>query len=174
MAIQGFFDLTTPLHLLQKLEREYEAWKTDPLNVDRAWNFFVMAEHLPDWLGQTGPKALGGHKITKFKRDRALTRICAHLANGAKHFKPREKPTERLNTSVEQTVRENTRWGEPDWVEEDWIGEEPALRVYLTPDEQAALQRDGVPAVSQDLDALWLAGHIMAFWRAWPALHTRP
>jgi hypothetical protein len=75
MAMHGFFELTTPHHLLQKLTREYEEWKKDPLNVDRAWNFFVTAEHLPDWLAQTDPKALAGSGIKKFKRAQPLARL---------------------------------------------------------------------------------------------------
>lgn len=91
MPMEGFFDLMTPHHLLQKLAREYEEWKKDPLNVDRAWNFFVTAEHLPDWLGRTNSQALGGLRIEEFKRAQPLTRICAHLANGGKHFRPNPK-----------------------------------------------------------------------------------
>jgi hypothetical protein len=98
------------------------------VNVDLAWNFFVTAEHLPDWLGRKNPRALEGYGIEKFKRHRALTRICAQLANGAKHFIPITKPAERLNTSVDRAVREHTGWVEP-----GWVGEDPALRVYLHP-----------------------------------------
>jgi hypothetical protein len=165
MAMRGIFDLTTPHHLLQKLTREYEEWKKDPLNVDRAWNFFVTAEHLPHWLAQPDPKALGGSSIKKFKRAQPLTRICAHLANGAKHFRPTEKPAEMLNTSVDRTVREVTGYVEDGYIEDGYYAEEPALRVYLTPPELAALQRDGVPVTAAGIDALWLAARVLEFWQ---------
>jgi hypothetical protein len=61
-----------------------------------------------------------------------------------------------------------TGYAEDDYAE-DYFAEEPALRVYLTPDEQAALGRD-----TADVDALGLADRIMEFWWAWPALNTRP
>ena len=163
MAMEGFFELRTPHDLLQKLEREYAQWKANPLNVDLAWNFFVTAEHLPDWLGRTNSQALGGRRIEDFKRDQPITRICHHLANGGKHFRPNPK----WNTSVARTVRENTGWVEPGWIEEGWVGEEPALRVYLTPKERTELKLD-----SEDIDALWLAARIMEFWQVWPALRT--
>jgi hypothetical protein len=166
MPMQGFFNLMTPNHLLQKLAREYEAWKEAPLDVDVAWNFFVTAEHLPDWLAQADPKALGGYRITTFKRAHALTRICAHLANGAKHFRPREKPAEQLNTSVDHAVREVTGYVEDGYIEDGYYAEELALRVHLTPDELVALQRDGVPITAADIDALWLAARVLAFWQA--------
>jgi hypothetical protein len=50
MQLYRFYDLKTPRDLLRKLEREHDRWKADPLNVDLAWNFFVTAEHLPDWI----------------------------------------------------------------------------------------------------------------------------
>jgi hypothetical protein len=55
MAMEGFFNLQTPEHLLHKLEWEYTQWRDDPMNTYRAWNFFVTAEHLPAGLAQAGP-----------------------------------------------------------------------------------------------------------------------
>jgi hypothetical protein len=166
MQLYKFFDLKTPEDLLRKLEREYDGWKAAPLNVDLAWNFFVTAEHLPDWIyyqdmpisGTARPDLLDGQTPNDFTRDRArpLLRICSHLANGGKHFHLRD----RNLTSVERTVRENTRWIDPRWVAPEWVGEQPALRVYLAPDEQAALGRG-----SADVNALWLAVRVLEFWR---------
>ena len=163
--MHGFFELKTPTDLLHKLEREYERWKSDPSNVDLAWNFFVTAEHLPDWLGRThsGSPLLGGDGINKFRTDRPFLRICSHLANGGKHLVPRPDQ----HTSVDHTVREMTGFVEPGFVEKGFFAEEPALRVYLTPNELTALGRD-----TADVDALWLTDRIMEFWQAWPALRT--
>ena len=47
LTMLGLFDLTTPEHLLNKLEREYERLKENPADADHAFNFFVTAEHLP-------------------------------------------------------------------------------------------------------------------------------
>jgi hypothetical protein len=165
--MHGLFHLQTPLDLLHKLEREYERWKADPVNVDLAWNFFVTAEHLPDWMGRThtGPPLLGGESIEKFKTDRPLLRICSHLANGGKHLIPRADQ----HTSVDRTVREMTSFVKPGFVEKGYFAEEPALRVYLTPNEMTALRRD-----TADVDALWLADRIMELYQAWPALNTKP
>jgi hypothetical protein len=99
MPMEGFFEMITPAHLLQKLEREYEAWRQEPLNTDRAWNFFITAEHLPDWLVRTDSQSLGGLKITTFKRQTPLLRICSHLANDGKHF----RPSTTQHTSVAST-----------------------------------------------------------------------
>jgi hypothetical protein len=165
--MHGFFELKTPTDLLHKLEREYERWKADPLNVDLAWNFFVTAEHLPDWLGRThtGSPLLGGDSINKFRTERPLLRICSHLENGGKHLTPNSKQ----HSSVDHAVCEMTGVFEDGVFEDDVFADKPALRVYLTPNEQAALGRD-----TADVEALWLAGRIMEFWQAWPALNTKP
>jgi hypothetical protein len=170
LAMEGFFELHTAHDLLQKLVREYAQWKDAPLNVDRAWNFFVTAEHLPDWIywqdaPKTRPDLLDEKTPRQFKHTHPLTRICSHLASGGKHLYLKDSH----HDSVERTVRENTRWVEPDWIEDDWIGEEPALRVYLTLKERTELKLD-----SGDIDALWLAARITEFWQTWPALHTGP
>jgi hypothetical protein len=103
-----------PEHLLHKLEWEYAQWQEDPLNTYRAWNFFATAEHLPDWLARTGPRALGGFRISAFRRSTPLLRICSHLASGARHFRPGPE-----HTSVASTHRREG-WIEPRWISEDW------------------------------------------------------
>jgi hypothetical protein len=154
MTMEGFFDLQTPEHLLRKLEREHERWKADPLNADMAWNFFVTAEHLPDWLARTGPKLLGGFSIENFRRNQPLMRVCSHLASGGKHFRANPK----RHMSVKGTGREDD-FVEEDFVEDDFI-EDPELLVYLTPDERHALKQG-----DDSVRALWLAGEVLAFWQ---------
>jgi hypothetical protein len=166
--MQGFFYLKTPEDLLHKLEREYEKVKQNPADVDHAFNFFVTAEHLPDWLynqdmptsGIPRPDLLDNKRPGDFKNTHAVLRVCSHLANGGKHFHlddPRHQ-------SIQRAVLENTRWVWSGWVDEDWVGEEPLLRVYLTPGEVAALQGAGVPIASEDIDARWLATRVLEFW----------
>lgn len=166
MQLYKFFDLKDPRNLLRKLEREYDRWKADPLNVDFAWNFFVTAEHLPDWIyyqdmpttGTERPDLLDGQKPYDFKMAlmRPALRICSHLANGAKHF----HLTNINLTSVGDTVREMTGYIEDGYIEDDYFAEELMLRVHLTPQEQTALGRD-----SADVDALALASWVLEFWR---------
>jgi hypothetical protein len=152
MAMEGFFDLQTPEDLLHKLEWEYAQWQGDPLSTYRAWNFFVTAEHLPDWLARTGPRLPKIFGINVFKHDNPLLRICSHLANGGKHFRPRPD----RHTSVAST-RQQAGWVKPGWVKPGWV-ELPALIVDLTPDEQQALA-----SPSASVDALSLAADVLTF-----------
>ncbi len=153
MATEGLFDLQTPEDLLRKLEWEYTQWQDDPLNTYRAWNFFVTAEHLPDWrAARPGPQLPKGFSHKKFKKENPLLRICSHLANGGKHFRPKAE-----HTSVAST-RRRQGWVEDGWVEREWI-EHEALMVDLTPDEQQALS-----SASASIEALSLAADVLAFW----------
>lgn len=154
MPMEGFFEMTTPTHLLQKLEREYEAWRQEPLNTDRAWNFFITAEHLPDWLARTASQSLGGLKITAFKRQTPLLRICSHLANGGKHF----RHSTAQHTSVAST-RQQKGWASPGWVSSG-CATTPALMVDLTPEEQQAFS-----SAEASIEALNLAADVLAFWQ---------
>ena len=134
-----FYDLKTPKDLLGKLEREYERWQADPLNVDLAWNFFVTAEHLPDWVyyqdkpttGKERPDLLDGQNYHDFKMDRTRPklRICSHLANGGKHFHLR-------NTNLTSVTGTHVQggWVPLGWAPEGWVPL-PALMVDLTPCE---------------------------------------
>ncbi len=47
---QGFFEIKTPQDLLDKLKREYMHLQKSTLNQDIAFNFFITAEHISDWL----------------------------------------------------------------------------------------------------------------------------
>jgi hypothetical protein len=173
MAMHNFFDLQTPEDLLRKVEREYERWKADPLNADFAWNFFVTAEHLRDWIyyqdmpttGKKRPDLLDHKAPGDFKDTHLETRICSHLANGAKHFHLREE----RHHSVERTARAMSGWVEDGYVEDGWVGKAPVLQVSVTPDEQAALHWDAA-----ERDALWFAARVLEFWQARLVLHTRP
>ncbi len=163
MQLYEFYDLKTPRDLLRKLEREYERWKADPLNVDLAWNFFVTAEHLPDWIyhqdmptsGKKRPDLLDGKTPRPFKQAYPWTRICSHLANGGKHFHLDDKKLDSVTST-----RQRPGWVSSKWVSSRWAPT-PALMVDLTPDEQQALS-----LAEASIGALNVADGVLAFWQA--------
>ena len=79
----GVFELRSPADLLAKLGRELERLRAAPNNVDHAFNFFVTAEHMLDWL-YPGDE----HKATRadLRKQEPLLQLVSHLASGAKHF----------------------------------------------------------------------------------------
>jgi hypothetical protein len=73
--------------------------KNDPLKPDAAFNFFVTAEHMLDWVY---PKRHNQAKRKAEKQRSVLLQICSHLANGAKHFEvedPQHKSVESTETA---------------------------------------------------------------------------
>jgi hypothetical protein len=46
----GFFTLQTAHDLFAKLQREFDRLSARPTDIDVAWNFFVTADHLVDWV----------------------------------------------------------------------------------------------------------------------------
>ena len=84
MDTVGIFGLSTPKDLLDKLRHDFNVLKNHE-TAYAAFNFFVTAEHLVDWLhpqDRTEREALRGDP---------LLALVSHLANGAKHFGPLNK-----------------------------------------------------------------------------------
>jgi len=71
-----FGDLLNTTNLLAKVEHDLERLRRNPTDAYAAFDFFVTAEHLPDWAGSP----------TGFRSSNPLLRVVSHVANGAKHF----------------------------------------------------------------------------------------
>ena len=81
-GFKGFFQLRVPQDLFAKMRYDYERMRREPLNAYPAFDFFVTANHLVDWIWPSS-----GRKQQKLDRAAdAIARICEHLADGAKHF----------------------------------------------------------------------------------------
>jgi hypothetical protein len=133
----SFFQLKTPVQLFEKLESDLKALSKAESDAYLAFNFFVTAEHLPDWLGQ--------RPLVKMH---ALLRVVSHIANGAKHF----TVDPHRHSSVNATARETYA--------EDYADNycQDSLFVYLSAEEANAL---GKPAYN----VLELGRLIIDFWR---------
>lgn len=96
------FELRTPRHLLDKALHDLGRLRDNHLNAYAAFDFFVTARHIPDWV----------YPHDASKRDALFAqhvelRICRHLADGAKHFflnNPRHR-------QVQGTARRHDPWG---------------------------------------------------------------
>ncbi len=82
-TIDGVFELKNPVDLYKKLEWEYSQLIKNPTDCYTAYNFFVTAEHIPDWLF---PKRENKIERKNIKNKDIVLQICSHIANGAKHF----------------------------------------------------------------------------------------
>lgn len=88
--VKGFFEMQTAQDLLGKLNREYAQLQTSPLNQDIAFNFFITAEHISDWL-YTGYAPQMKSSREKLRNENVCLQVCSHIANGSKHFKTEAK-----------------------------------------------------------------------------------
>ena len=98
------FRLQGPQDLFQKLKHEYVTLNSNPTDSYGAYNFFVTAWHLLDWLY---PGDANKSVRSKLRGSEPLLQVLDHLASGAKHFEIDPK----RHTSVRKTG------GPPSWAE---------------------------------------------------------
>jgi len=79
----GAFGLTTPGELLTKMKHDYEKLKAAPFDPYLAFNFFVTAECMLDWLKPGKSNQLIRENL---RNSEILLQITSHIASGAKHF----------------------------------------------------------------------------------------
>lgn len=134
-----FFELNSPAQLFRKMESDLAELVASSSDSHLAFNFFVTAEHLPDWLHQRS-----------LVRKHALLRVVSHLANGAKHFRLDPKRHHSVDgTSIERYAEEG--YADPGYFEEP-------LLIHLSPDEATEL---GQPVIEVPV----LGALVLAFWR---------
>lgn len=143
--MKGLFNLNTPESLVKKLLFEFQNFSERPDDSYQAFNFFVTAEHIPDWIHEK-----------ELRKAEPILRICSHLANGAKHFE-----VDRHH-SVNYTEKELYAAG--GYFAEDYV-EEP-LVVYLSEREAEELGKVNIRAIQ-------LAEMIVDYWsRRFPDVNT--
>ena len=122
---KGFAELQVPRDLVNKLEYDLERVLKSPQDQYAAFDFFVTAEHIVDWIHPNDKKAR-----YKIRYNSSLLKITSHIANGVKHF----EATAPHHQSV-KTV-EKTRYAETGYVEEGYF--EDHLIVHLTEEEKSS------------------------------------
>jgi hypothetical protein len=144
---RGFTDaLQEPLDLLAKMEHDFARLQAQPDDPFAAFDFFVAAEHMPDWRYPSDPLARSAIR----KRDPGRT--VSHLASGAKHF----EATDPRHGSVAGVERE------PDY------GTSVLGRARLGEMRLGSMGRPALIVTMVDgrrVDALELATLILAYWR---------
>ncbi|MBA4066098.1 MAG: hypothetical protein C0501_20740 [Isosphaera sp.] len=94
MSFSGLFELKTPADLFRKLEHDLRRLEADALDAYAAFDFFVTAEHMLDWVYPDDPDARAAARQSD-----PLLEVCSHLANGSKHF----RATHPRHRSVDDT-----------------------------------------------------------------------
>jgi len=80
---KGFIELNNVTDYWEKLLHDYDELKKSDEDAYKAFNFFVTAYHLLDWIFE------GKYPEERTKLNNIpLLKICSHIANGIKHFEP--------------------------------------------------------------------------------------
>lgn len=143
----GFINLHTEHDLLKKLLFDFERLKSDPNNTYIAFDFFVTASHIADWLVKGN-----GRAAKEYRKQHIILKVCNHLGCGGKHF----AITDPQHDSVISTKK--SKYVEDGYVEEGYF-EEP-LEILL---DQVQAKELGV---SNPVSVLALAEIAVNFWKS--------
>ena len=92
---KGFGDLQTVVDLFSKLEHDLGRMKKSPDNTYAAFDYFVTAEHMIDWMY---PNEKDSCIRSDLRKNVRMLEIVSHLANRNKHF----QATHDRHKSVEE------------------------------------------------------------------------
>lgn len=108
MTMRGLFQLQSAHDLLAKLRHDYGRLREAPNDPYVAFDFFVTAEHLLDWVY---PGALGRSSRTAERDSHAILQVISHLATGAKHMVPED----RRHVSVQHADVASSTYGDAEY-----------------------------------------------------------
>ena len=84
--------------LLTKLQSDLAKLRDRPADAYLAYNLFVTAEHMLDWVWPGNPGGAAALEREKVRQSEALLQVVSHLATGAKHFQPNPKKHHSVKT----------------------------------------------------------------------------
>ena len=154
--MKGIFELNTPKDLLEKLRFDLHQLEKDPTNTYLAFNFFVTAEHMKDWLYPGKANKAGRESL---ENSSILLQVCSHVANGAKHFQVEAKH----HSSVAATDKAGGYWGSRYWASNYW-----PRRYFAKGRLTITLQGDAEQQLGSSIGALELAHRVIEFWEQRP------
>lgn len=152
--VRGFFQLNQPKDLLPKLEVDLRRVSDTPSDPCPAFDFFVTAEHILDWLH---PGEDGKPMRTAARQNEPLLQVVSHIATGAKHMVPEAKH----HLSVTDAEAVGSVYGGEEYGKGAY-GKGP-LVIHL---DQATAAKLGYSSIT----TLGFARHVLDYWKARPEL----
>ncbi len=141
---KGFIELRNVDDYWKKLNFDFENLKQDDENVYVAFNFFVTAYHLIDWIFE------GQYTEERTVLNRKpIVKLCNHVANGIKHFETKAK----RHNSVDEIKKD--RYIEEGYVAEGYV--ESPIVIYL--------DDNMIPEFGESIKIAELAEKVMKFWK---------
>lgn len=142
----GFAELRRPRDLVEKLQHDYERLAANSGDTYAAFDFFITAEHILDWLH---PDRTGKASREAERGSSPLLEVTSHIANGAKHFV--------ASGTQHNSVRGIEQQGYADGYAEPGYFEEPIV-VKLSPNEATFFG-------TTELEAVVLAKRVLEYWQ---------
>jgi hypothetical protein len=143
----GIFTLHTVADLLAKLQHDHGRLHRAADDAFAAFDFFVTAEHLPEWMDPPRPD---------LRQSDPLLQVVSHIASGAKHFEVSDK----RHRSVAASGRQGRYWPARYFPRRYWGKYWGVDTLYVELDGDAAAMLG--PRVS----AVKLADKVLDFWTA--------
>src|SRR3954467_352291 len=112
MAQKGIFQLKTAVDLAAKMQHDLGRMRSSSTDAYSAFDFFVAARHLPEWLFPSDRSAQEAFFV-----QHADFRVCRHLADGGKRF----EATHPQHQQVAETHKSAGAWGS------SWRGWNPGV-----------------------------------------------
>ncbi|PIQ20125.1 MAG: hypothetical protein COW65_16815 [Cytophagales bacterium CG18_big_fil_WC_8_21_14_2_50_42_9] len=101
----GFINLIDETDLFKKLLWEYEFLIKNSESSFHAFNFFVTAFHLADWIYKGGTR--NNENYTNFVKDNIVISLAGQIANGAKHFELKDKRYTEDKRGIKGIISDN-------------------------------------------------------------------
>ena len=149
----GIFNLVTPDDLLKKLRHDYEELKLHPFDAYLAYNFFVTAESMPDWI-YPGCSPVIAQKRKSLRNSDVLLEITSHLASGAKHF-THLRPSHKSVLDSTPTVGYFTNYFPVNYFPKGYFGQGVLI---------IRLENDARLLLGETINAVNLAKRVLQFW----------
>lgn len=166
--MKGLGSLNTPRALFNKLGHDRGRLEADPADEYAAFDFFVTAYHMLEWVHPNGARNDAGQASKRrliMNKERLLT-IAAELANGVKHFE-RFSYSGVVNVETAGGYWPRGYWPRGYWPAGYWprgFRKEPKLIIKLSTAEARFFGN------APSLVAVDAARKLCAFWKTEPGL----
>ncbi len=110
---KGFANLKLPADMLAKMKHDLARIENDPMDTYAAFDFFVTAEHIVDWIYPDTPEKREKKKRIEIRTSNQLLSLVSHIANGNKHFlalDPNHQSVKEIEKNACQPKTIRIRW----------------------------------------------------------------
>ena len=152
---KGFASMTRAADLLEKMQHDLTRMEQAPAHPYPAFDFFVTAEHVLDWIWPDASGSANRKKRTDKRESSPLLRITGHLANGAKHFKVTRMPRPSVNA-----LGERGPVFDSNMADSQVFDTESYLLIELQQDEATALGLE-----HQHISTIDFARRVLTYWQ---------